>query len=200
MIYAGHVLPERGEDEFLDLFAANDVLGGGILSRINVDLRETRNWSYGAYSLIDRNEQKSAYVVVAPVQADKTGASIAAIRDDVSAFLGDKGVSSAELTRTVNGSIREMPGGYETSGAVLGQMQRDALLGRPFDYVEHLPDRYRQQTAEALDKVAREAIDPAKIMWVVVGDKDVILPQLKGLGLPVEIVENGAAKEQKETK
>ncbi|MGD9810688.1 MAG: M16 family metallopeptidase [Sphingobium sp.] len=194
MIYAGEVLNGKGSDDLIDLIAANDILGGSMLSRINTDLRETKGWSYGAFSLLDRNEQNVAYVVVAPVQADKTGESIAAIRGEIAAFLGDKGVAQPELERTVNGSIREMPGAYETSGAVLGQMQADALFGRPFDYVEGLAARYRGQTVAALDTAARTTIDPAKMVWVVVGDKNVVLPQLKGLGLPVEIVNDGTEK------
>jgi zinc protease len=187
MIYAGMVLKGKGSDDMLDLIAANDILGGGMLARINVDLRETRGWSYGAWSLVDRNEQNVAYIVVAPVQADKTGDSIAAIRQDISDFLGPKGITAEELERTVNGSIRELPGGYETSGAVLSQMQRDALLGRPFDYVEGLAARYKAQTGPALDAAARAAIDPNRMIWVVVGDKSVVMPQLAKLGLPVEI-------------
>ncbi|MFO1259607.1 MAG: pitrilysin family protein [Sphingomonadaceae bacterium] len=187
MIYAGMVLKGKGSDDFVDLLAANDILGSGMLGRLNVDLRETKGWSYGVGSLIDRNEQNAAYIVVAPVQADRTGDSIAAIRQDISDFLGPKGITPEELDRTVNGSIRELPGGYETSGAVLSQMQRDALFGRPFDYVEGLAARYKGQTAATLDAAARAAIDPNKMIWVVVGDKSVVMPQLAKLGLPVEI-------------
>lgn len=187
MIYAGMVLKGKGSDDMLDLISANDILGGGMLARINVDLRETKGWSYGAWSLIDRNEQNVAYIVVAPVQADRTGDSIAAIQQNISDFLGPKGITPQELDRTVNGSIRELPGGYETSGAVLSQMQRDALFGRPFDYVEGLAARYRGQTAATLDAAARAAIDPNKMIWVVVGDKSIVMPELAKLGLPVEV-------------
>ncbi|MDQ4421352.1 pitrilysin family protein [Sphingobium sp. DEHP117] len=187
MIYGGMILPGKGRDDITDLVAANDILGGNFLARINMDLRESKGWSYGAYSVVERNAENIAYVVVAPVQADKTGESIAALRTNITDFLGGKGITSAELERTVNGSIRELPGGYETSGTVLSQMQRDALLGRPFDYVESLATRYKAQTAPALDAAARAAINPASLFWVVVGDKAVVMPQLAKLGLPVEI-------------
>lgn len=200
MIYAGQVLNGKGSDEMLDLIAANDVLGGSFLARINMDLRETKGWSYGAFSVLDRNEQNIAYIVVAPVQADKTGDSIAAIRTDIADFLGEKGVTQAELARTVNGAIRELPGAYETSSAVLSQMQRDALFKRSFGYVESLADKYGAQTAEALDAAARAALDPENIVWVVVGDKNVVLPQLEKLGLPIEIVESPGAMQDKATK
>lgn len=188
MIYGGMVLSGKGRDDITDLVAANDILGGSFLARINMDLREAKGWSYGAYSVLERNAEALAYVVIAPVQADKTGESIAALRANIGDFLGQKGVTAPELERTVNGAIRELPGGYETSGAVLAQMQRDALLGRPFDYVESLAARYKGQSIPALDAAARAAIDPARIIWVVVGDKAIVMPQLAKLGLPVEIV------------
>ncbi len=192
LIYAGELLPGKGGDDLVDLLSANDILGGNFLSRINMDLRETKGWSYGVGSSIVRNEQSVAYVVAAPVQADKTGESIKALREQMTAFLTDKGVTAEELQRTVNGSIRELPGSFETSADVLGEMQRDVLFNRPFDYVEGLTDKYRSQTAARLDEVARAVIDPASLIWVVVGDKNVVLPQLQGLGLPVEVV-GGAA-------
>tara|TARA_R110000782_G_scaffold167129_5_gene259165 strand:- start:17605 stop:20523 length:2919 start_codon:yes stop_codon:yes gene_type:complete len=196
LIYAGELLNGKGSDEMIDLLAANDILGGNFLSRINMDLRETKGWSYGVGSVVDRNEENIAYLVVAPVQADKTGASIAALREQMTAFLTGKGVTAEELQRTVNGSIRELPGSFETSDAVLGEMQRDALFDRPFDYVEGLAAKYQAQTAASLDAAARKMIDPAKFIWVVVGDKAMVLPQLEGLGLPVEIVGQGPAQTQ----
>ena len=188
-IYGGMLLKGKGGDDLVNLISANDIMSGDFLSRTNMDLRETKGWSYGVRGAIDRNQESVAYLISAPVQADKTGASIAALRDQISGFLTSKGVTPEELKRTANGSIRELPGSFETSGAVLGEMQRDRLFGRPFDYVETLADRYRAQTAQTLDAAARGMIDPAKITWVVVGDKAVVLPQLKDLGLPVEVVE-----------
>ncbi|MBB6123534.1 M16 family metallopeptidase [Sphingobium subterraneum] len=195
-IVAGQLLDAKGGDDFVDLLAANDILGGNFLSRINMDLRETKGWSYGVQASVQRNEDRAAYIVSAPVQADKTGESIAALRSQMTAFLTDKGVTAEELQRTVNGSIRELPGGFETSSDVLTEMQRDALFQRPFDYVETLADRYRKQTAALLDATARKMIDPSKFVWVVVGDKTQVLPQLKSLGLPITVVDaNGVPVE-----
>lgn len=190
MIVGGQLLDAKGSDDLIDLLSANDIVGGNFLSRINMDLRETKGWSYGVRASVERNEDRAAYIVRAPVQADKTGESIAALRDQFRAFLADKGVTPAELTRTVNGSIRELPGGFETSADVLSQMQRDALFKRPFDYVETLAARYGAQTAPALDAAARKMIDPARFVWVVVGDSAKVLPQLQSLGLPVSVVDS----------
>lgn len=186
VIMAGQVLDLTGDREILDLLSANDVLGGNFLSRINMDLRETKGWSYGVRASISRMLGRMPYLVSAPVQADRTGASIAALREQMQAFLTEKGVTPDELERTITGSIRELPGSFETSGAVLGAMQTNALFKRPDDYYEHLASRYRALGAGDLDRAARAAIDPAKLVWVVVGDAAIVRPQLEGLGLPIE--------------
>src|SRR3546814_2338677 len=85
----------------------------------------------------------------------KTGAAIAALKTQMKEFLGSKGVTAAELERTVNGSTRELPGSFETSGDVLTEMQRDVLYERPFDYVEGLADKYRALTAKEDRKSTR---------------------------------------------
>jgi len=187
MIYAGQLLDAKGSDDMVDLLSANDILGGNFLSRINMDLRETKGWSYGVKARVERNAERAAYIVSAPVQADRTGDSIAALKQQFTAFLTDKGVTAEELGRTVDGSIRELPGSFETSGEVLSEMERDILFKRPFDYVEGLPARYKAQTAPALDAVARKMIDPARFTWVVVGDKAKVMPQLEKLGIPITV-------------
>lgn len=186
MILAGEILPGTGTDDLTILLAANDVLGGNFLSRMNMDLRETKGWAYGVQGFIRRAENRSPYFVFAPVQADRTGDSVAALREQMRLFLTTKGVTPEELTRTMNGSIRELPGSFETSAAVLGAIQGNALYKRPDNYQETLASRYRAMTAAELDQAARAAINPDNMVWVVVGDAAKVRPQLDKLGLPVE--------------
>jgi predicted Zn-dependent peptidase len=106
----------------------------------------------------------------------------------MNAFLNGKGVTPAELTRTIDGSIRALPGEFETADAVMGGMEANALYGRPDDYYETLASRYRALTAPELDAAVKAAIDPSKITWVVIGDAAKVKPQLDSLGIPVEVV------------
>jgi predicted Zn-dependent peptidase len=186
VILGGQILPLDGKQEIIDLLSANDVLGGNFLSRMNMDLRETKGWAYGVRGSVNRVAERVPYIVFAPVQADKTGPSIAALVTDMKDFLTGKGVTPAELERTINGSIRELPGSFETSADVLGAMERNALYGRADDYYDHVTALYRKQTAADLDKAARAVIDPAKMLWVVVGDAKTVRPQLNALGMTVE--------------
>jgi zinc protease len=187
------VLDKVGSDDLVALLSGNDVLGGNFLSRINMDLREDKGWSYGVRGGVTQLEQRVLYQLRAPVQADKTGASIAVLKTHLKDFMSSKGVTPAELARTINGSVRELPGSYETSGAVLAQMEQDVLFKHPADYAESLAQRYQALDAKALDDSVRASLDPNGFTWVVVGDKDKVLPQLKTLKIPVEVVEIAAA-------
>jgi zinc protease len=194
MILAGQVLEQTGSDDLVALLSGNDVLGGNFLSRMNMDLRETRGWSYGVRGGVSQLEQRVLYQIRAPVQADRTGESIAALKAHMKDFTGAKGVTPAELVRTINGGVRELPGSYETSAAVLAQMQEDVLFKHAPDYAETLAERYRKLDAAALDGAVRSAIDPNGFTWVVVGDKAKVLPQLNALKIPVTVIDSASVK------
>jgi predicted Zn-dependent peptidase len=188
VIVGGRVLPLTGRTpdmEALDL--ANEVIGGGFLSRLNMDLREDKGWSYGVSSAVRNPAGPRSFIVFAPVQADKTGASIGAILADIAAFPAAKPVDPEELNRVTDGNIRALPNRFESNSDVLGTILQNQLLGRPDDYYATLPSRYRAVDASTLDAMARRYLQPNALTFVVVGDRKQVEPQLKGLGLPVEI-------------
>ncbi|KQU47433.1 peptidase M16 [Sphingomonas sp. Leaf339] len=180
--------PLNGTQDLLPVATANDALGGGFLSRINMDLREARHWSYGASGGFQTAEHAAPYIITAPVQADKTGPALASARADVAAFLGPQPMTQAEFARAINGAINALPGSFETAGAVLGAMQRNDLYRRPDDYYGTITQRYRGLTLPQLNQTIRGAIDPQRTVWVVVGEAATVKPQLDSLGLPVEVV------------
>ena len=187
VIVAGRVLPLKGSDDLLALRAGNDVLGGNFLSRINTNLRETKNWTYGAGSQITSGKEQIGFLTFAPVQADRTGDSIVEILKDTNSFLSEKGVTGEELERTVNGSVRELPGSFETSGDVMGGLRTIVKFGRPDDYYEKLPEKYNSMTAEQIDAASRAVLKTDDLFFVVVGDAETVKPQLEKTGLPIEL-------------
>ncbi len=188
VILAGKVLDAKGGDELEVLRSANDIFGGNFLSRFNTNLRETKGWSYGVRSRISGDQDRLTWVAAAPVQADRTGDSIKELQSDLKSFLGDKGVTKEELERTINGSVRELPGSFETSGDVLGGIRQIVKFSRPDNYYETLPATYEAMTTAEIDAAARKALSVDGLVYVVVGDAAVVKPQLDGLGLPVETV------------
>lgn len=187
-ILAGEVIPAKGTDDTVTLRSANDVIGGNFLARLNMNLRESKGWSYGVYSLVNERQDRLLFAVNAPVQTDKTGASIAELQKELSGYFGGKGTTAEELAWSTAGSARELPGAFEKSSAVMEAVVKIVTYHRPDDYYQTLPARYRAMTAAGLDAAAKSAIDPGKLIWVVVGDRAKVEPQLKDLGLPVEVV------------
>ena len=189
IIYGGQVTPVDPKGPTEALGAANDVLGGSFLSRINMDLRESKGWSYGVRGGANLNERAVPYIVSAPVQADRTGDSLVALNEQFSGFFGAKGVNAEELERTIANRVNGLPGQYETSEAVLGAMMSNDLYGRPDNYHETLAAKYRAFGATDLDQAIRRAVDPKGFVWVVVGDAAKIRPQLDKLGMPIEVIQ-----------
>lgn len=193
LILAGEVLDKKGVDDLFALNVANDILGGEFTARINSDLRETKGWSYGAYTILQRPVGPVPMLVYAPVQTNQTGPSIAALIDQLEAFIGDNGVTAAELERVVNGNVRELPGSFEQSTDVLGQMKADKKFGRPFDYAVTAPQRYEALTTASLDSAMRDALNPEGFTWLVIGDTDRIREQIDALGMPVTYMKDEEA-------
>jgi predicted Zn-dependent peptidase len=188
-IVGGQLLPVNPKGDIVALDLANDALGGNFLSRLNMDIREAKGWSYGVNGDFSVSEHAVPYMISAPVQADRTGDALAAMNADIQQFLTSSGVTQEERDRVVANSVNGLPGRFETGTALLGAMMTMDVLDRPDDYYQTLAPRYQAQTTASLDKSIRATLDPKGFTWVVVGDAAKVRPQLEKLGLPIEMVE-----------
>jgi len=183
----GRVLPLNGAgtgQEALEL--ANEVIGNDFLSRLNSDLREEKGWTYGISSSLFEVRGPRGFIVMTPVQTDRTADSIKLIEQDMKAFPASKGVDPVELQRVTEGNIRNLPNRLETNGQVLGALLDNQRLNRPDDYQARLPGIYRSITAAQIDQAAAKYLQPEQMVIVVVGDRSQIDAQLKTLGMPIE--------------
>ena len=190
VIYAGKVLPIAGTvqgEEALDL--ANDVLGGGFLARLNTNLREEKGWSYGVYSSIRKPLGPRNLTISAPVQSDRTGDAIKEIMRELAAFPESTPVSAEELERVTEGNIKALPGQFETNSQVLSAIRLNDRLGRPVNYHETLAATYRGIGSGQIEAAAEKYLSDEGILFVVVGDRKIVEPQLDGIGLSVEVRE-----------
>lgn len=189
VVRAGRVLEANGTDDLLLLRSANEALGGGFLARINMNLREAKGWSYGARSSLGVGRDRVYFRMHAPVQADRTGDTIKELQRELTQFLSTNGVTQAELARIVEGNARELPGQFETTGSVLSGLYNIVRFERPDDYYETLASRYAALTTTELDAVARTNLSADDLVFVVVGDAEVVATQLEDIGLPVEQID-----------
>src|SRR5690606_28522040 len=187
-ILAGHVAPGLGTDRDLAIEAMNRVLGGTFTARINMNLREQKGWSYGARTALQSAKGDRPFLVYAPVQIDRTADSIAELIRELEAIKTTAPVTELEMNRVIAQLTRELPGSFETAGAVLGSLVTSARYGRPLDFAATLTERYEALTLEDLQSAAQDIVHPESLVWIVVGDLRQIREPIEALGIaPIEI-------------
>jgi predicted Zn-dependent peptidase len=186
-ILVGGLVPSSKDPGEIDLELSNAVLGGEFSSRLNMNLREAKHWSYGSYSRIGDALGQRPWLAVAPVQIDKTADSIKELRREVVEYVtGQQPAKAPELVKVQSTNVRGLPGSYETGAAVLGTLSDMVLYQRPDDYPQRRADRITALTLDQL-KAAARTIQPSALTWIVVGD-------LKKIEAPVRALELGDVK------
>ena len=183
VILGGHVAPPMGVDNNIAITAMNTILGGNFNSRINSNLREDKAWSYGAQTILIGAKAQRPFVVLAPVQTDKTGPSIAEIKKEFAAISGDKPPSDQELGRVVLDNIRSLPGQFETSNAVLNSLLSSERFGRPYNYPTTLATKYRDLDTDDIKAAAGQVLRPDQMVWVIIGDAAKIEAEVRAAGI-----------------
>jgi len=183
LILAGHVAPPKSNPDEIAIEAMNAVLGGQFVSRINMNIREDKHWSYGAQTLFWDARGQRPFIVYAPVQTDKTKEAIQEIQKELRGILGQIPVSAEELAAAKNALVLTLPGQWETMSAVGATLQQLVTFGLPDDYFDTYGAKVGALGAADLVRAAKVSVHPDSVVWVVVGDLKKIEAPLKALGL-----------------
>jgi zinc protease len=183
IIIAGELAPPKNNSDETAIETMNNILGGTFTSRINMNLREDKHWSYGARAHLTGARAQRPWLVMAPVQTDKTKESLVEIMKELKGVLGDKPVTTDELKKAqVNQTLR-LPGAWETAGHVAASMSEIVRFGLPDNHFQTYPDKVRALRLDDLQNAARKVIHPDRLIWVVVGDRAKIESGIRDLKL-----------------
>jgi hypothetical protein len=181
-LLAGQMGVKRSDPDYEKLDVMNSVLGGLFSSRINMNLREDKGYSYGAFSFVGQNRGVGPLMAGAAVRADVTGASIQEILNEVTK-IKESGVTAEELTMSKESITRSLPANFETTSSTAGTIAQIYMYDLPVDYYQTLPSRLAAiQPADVL-AVAKKHLVPERMVIVAVGDRSVIEPQITKLNL-----------------
>lgn len=170
-LFAGHVSPPRNDPDVIAIDTMNDLLGGAFVSRINMNLREDKHWSYGAGSqFVDARGQRPFFVYSA-VQSDKTAESLQEIAKELRAIIGDRPITAEELAKSQANLTLSLPGLWETNSAVADSLADLVRFNLAPDYFGTYASRVRSLTLEGVRAAAQRVLHPDRIVWVVVGDR-----------------------------
>jgi len=182
VILAGNVAPPKNDPAEIAMETMNTILGGAFTSRLNLNLREDKHWCYGAGSFIPAARGQRPFVAYAPVQTDKTRESMVEIARELHGILGKTPITTDELTKAQQSQTLELPGRWETIGAVAGSIGEIVRFGLPDDYFTTYPEKVHALSVEDLDKAAQKVVHADQSVWVVIGDRAKIEPGIRELG------------------
>jgi zinc protease len=187
-ILAGRISSRGNSPAYFAEQIANDVLGGAFTARINMNLREDKHWSYGAFSFMPDAQGPRPWLILAPVQTDKTIESITEVLRELREFKSTRPATAGEIDRQVKSNVRSLPGAFETVGSLVGSMLSNAAMGRTPDFVAQVKQNYEAVTPAQISAAANDVFRSDDLLWVVVGDRSKIEGALRKLNLgPVEI-------------
>jgi predicted Zn-dependent peptidase len=185
VIIAGYVTVPYGKVSQPALNAMNNILGGDFISRLNMNLREDKHWSYGAGSLIWDAKGQRPFLAYVSVQMDKTRESIQEIEKELTGIVSANPITPEEFKRVQENMVLQLPGMWETNNSVAYSMVEMVNYNLGDDYYKTYDAKVRKLSLDEVEKVAKQIVRPADLKWFVVGDKAKILNSLKELGYPI---------------
>ncbi|MEE1961467.1 pitrilysin family protein [Allomuricauda taeanensis] len=196
VILAGHLTEKYGDVSEIALEQMVNILGGDFTSRINMNLREDKHWSYGAGGFVIGSKEARPFIVYAPVQTDKTAESVTEIRKEISEFTSTRPATKEELEKVKTNQVLKLPGQWETNSSVNSSVRNLVRYNLPDDYYQTYDQSVRNLSVDDIKQVSNQVVKPEKINWFMVGDRAEIINKLDALGFDniVEIDADGNPK------
>ncbi len=183
MIIGGQLVFPRSDERELALQTVNDIFGGNFTSRINMNLREDKAWSYGVRSMMVDTMNQRPFIVYAPVQSDRTADSLAELDRELRELLRERPLEEEEVSTSKKRNTLTLPGRWETARAVAGDIAQIVRFGLPDDYWNSYADLVSAVSVEETNTTARTELKPDQLIWIVVGDLSEIESEVRALGL-----------------
>jgi predicted Zn-dependent peptidase len=179
----GHVSVPRTTPDYHALIVLNMVLGGQFVSRINMNLREDKGYTYGARTAFDFRRGPGPFQLQVSVQTAVTADAIRESLAELDAIRGTRPVTREELDLSRAALTRGYPRNFETAEQIARSTSQLALYDLPDDYFERFVPTIAALDLDTIARVAREHLDSERMTTLVVGDRAVVEPTLGALDL-----------------
>ena len=179
----GHVGVSRRSADYHALLVLNMVLGGQFVSRINMNLREEKGYTYGARTSFDFRRGPGPFQLQVSVQTAVTGPAIREALRELEDICRSRPVSQRELDVARASLTRGYPRNFETAEQIARSVGQLALYGLPDDYFERFVPTIEELDVETMERIAAAHLHPERLTIIVVGDRAAVEPQLADLGL-----------------
>ena len=168
----------RSSPDYFPVLVMNQVLGAGASSRLFMNLREEKGYTYGAYSRFYARRHGGAFEATSEVRTVVTGDSLKEFFLELDK-IRDEEVPKEELNDAKNYLTGVFPIRAETQQGLTGLIVSQKMFDLPDDYLDTYRDRVNAVTAEDIKRVANEYITPATLALIIVGDAEDVIPQAR---------------------
>ena len=190
-ILAAQLLPPTNSDDDILIDYMNYAIAGSFTSRLNMNLREDKSWSYGVRTSTGYSQGQRLMRMTAPVQTDKTAPAILEILREYDEYINTTPINADELSKIKNARTLRLPGQYETLSALLGGIEDIVKYNRDFDYLDTIADKRNSIKLEDVRLASTKYLDTNKWTWVIVGDLKEIEGPIRELNIGnLEIISN----------
>jgi zinc protease len=182
-IVAGTIGPTRADPDHIRFVALDALLGGNFVSRLNMNLREAKHWSYGAGTRITDSIGQGTFRAGGGVQTDKTAESMVEIQKELREVLTTRKPDEAELKFAKDSIAIALPGSNETSTEIAGSYGEILTFGLKDSYWNDFVGDLTALTPADINASAGKLVHPDALTWVVVGDLAKIEKSVRALNL-----------------
>jgi zinc protease len=183
VIFGAQLSTPRNDPNSVEQSLLNNIFGGSFSSRINMNLREDKHWSYGVRSTLPAAVGQRPYLSVSPVQTDKTGEALQELVREYGNVAGAKPITVDELRDAQTNETLGLPGAFETVGQLSGAYANILQYGLPENYYATLTQKAMALTPEGANALAKKSFMPNNLIWVVVGDMSKVEAGVRALNL-----------------
>ncbi|REJ79160.1 MAG: insulinase family protein [Acidobacteria bacterium] len=181
-IVATHVSLTAGQPDEIAIETVMRNFGGMSTSRLNRNLRLDKHWSYGSSGFLAGARAQRPFIIIAPVQTDKTKESMMEVWKEIKGVAGERPLEGEEYESIMRNMSLRLPGRFETLSSLEGAAVDMVNEGLPADYWSRYAGRVRNQSADQLNAAAARYVRPDEIIWIIVGDLAKITDGVKSLG------------------
>jgi zinc protease len=170
VIFAAETGPSGSEEGFEAIRLMNSILGGSFMSRLNLNLREDKHWSYGAYSNIMQTKGPGAFIAYTSVQTDKTKESIVEIQKELVQINTTKPIKNDEFKKEQTNTVLSVPMDWESVEGIMDFLVKTVEFDKGKDYANNYTSMLQGYTLADIQKAAAK-IQPERFIWLVIGDR-----------------------------
>ena len=179
----GHACAPRSTPDYHTLLILNTILGGEFVSRLNLNLRESKGYTYGVRTGFNLRRGVGPFALQTSVGTDVTGPAVQEALAEIRAISDARPATAEEVALAFASLSKGYPRGFETAGQVARSVAQLALHQLPDSYFEEFVPRLARVSADDVGIAARKYLVAGKMTTVIVGDLDKIHGSLPSLGL-----------------